>query len=271
MGQKSARPIGSAAPVEVPYEVSVAEQHAECAICYDGLPKKPCAVLLLGQRRVCRHFFHHACAVSLMAARQMQCPLCRTSFDGVRSVPPMTDARGWFNVVDLDHDVKLCRVLVLEVLKASIRIDLERLEAEFPALFSRWDIDGDGFLTFDEVTGPNGLAAFVSGRFPQRRDSHQMPISLSGQRARWFQHWDTDGSGTLEREEVIRAFLRTFHWHDPERAAQLRMVVEALWLSFDPDGNGSITCEEFVRRDGLADTVEANLSLSSTPESQVID
>ena len=65
--------------------------------------------------------------------------------------------------------------------------------------------------------------------------------------------------------------MRTFHWHDPERAAQLRMVVEALWLSFDPDGNGSITCEEFVRRDGLADTVEANLSLSSTPESQVID
>jgi Ca2+-binding EF-hand superfamily protein len=236
-------------------------------ICYDGLPKQPCAVLVQGQRRVCRHFFHRACAVSLVAAHQMQCPLCRTPFDGVLSVPPMSDARAWFDVVDLDKDGKLNRVEVLEVLKSSMRMDLERLEAEFPALFQRWDTDGDGLLDFEEVMGQNGLAHFISGRYQRRRESTNPPFALSGQRAEWFRHWDSDGSGTLEREEVIRAFLRTFHWHDPERAAQLRMVVETLWLSFDPDGNGSITCAEFVRRDGLADTVEANLSLSSTAES----
>jgi Ca2+-binding EF-hand superfamily protein len=198
----------------------------------------------------------------------MNCPLCRARFDGVLKVPSMTDARAWFSVVDQDQDGKLNQVEVLEVLKASMRMDVERLEAEFPALFRRWDTDGDGYLNFDEVVGQNGLASFISGRFPRRRASSPTPpVALSSEPAKWFRHWDTDGSGTLEREEVIRAFIQTFHWHDPERASQLRMVVETLWGVFDPDGDGSITCAEFTRRDGLANTVEANLSLSSTAES----
>jgi len=194
----------------------------------------------------------------MISASRLTCPLCREPFDGLLAVPPIADARNWFAVVDLNRDGRLNRQEVLEVLKASMRMDLPRLEAEFPSLFAQWDRDNDGYLTFDEVVGENGLASFVAGRF-LRRASTTVAVQLTGQRAEWFRHWDTDGSGTLELEEVIRAFLRTFRWHEPERATQLRMIVETLWPSFDPDGNGSITCEEFIRQDGLADTIEANL------------
>ena len=38
-------------------------------------------------------------------------------------------------------------------------------------------------------------------------------------KARWYEYWDEDGSGTLEKEEVVRALLKTLKLtQDQQRA-----------------------------------------------------
>lgn len=57
----------------------------------------------------------------------------------------------------------------------------------------------------------------------------------------WFSYWDEDNSGTLDKDEVIRAFVKTFgRAQTPLVLAELRSLIEAMWPEFDPDGSGSI-------------------------------
>lgn len=47
----------------------VADDHAECAICFEPLCKQPCAVFVdEGKKRVCYHFFHKVLLVLAMMA-----------------------------------------------------------------------------------------------------------------------------------------------------------------------------------------------------------
>lgn len=77
----------------------------------------------------------------------------------------------------------------------------------------------------------------------------------------WFSYWDQDGSGTLDKEEVIRAFVKTFgRSRAPSELAELRMLIEVMWPDFDPDGSGEIDRAEFCEANvGLADVIVANL------------
>ncbi|EOD08555.1 hypothetical protein EMIHUDRAFT_105942 [Emiliania huxleyi CCMP1516] len=79
-------------------EASLAEQNAECAVCFDPLHAAPCALFRCGSFRTCRHFLHEACARSLPFP---ECPLCRCAFDTVQPLPPLlSDPAGWFRAVD---------------------------------------------------------------------------------------------------------------------------------------------------------------------------
>lgn len=71
----------------------------------------------------------------------------------------------------------------------------------------------------------------------------------------WFQFFDRDRSGRLDKTEVIQAFVASFSATcDPE---VLVSVVDQLWPLFDRDGGGFISEEEFLARDGLCDTMLA--------------
>ena len=77
-------------------------------------------------------------------------------------------------------------------------------------------------------------------------------------KAAWFDFWDEDRSGELDKEEVVRALLKTFGLtSDQSQVASMRSTVHAIWPIFDADGSGSIDRAEFVQPDGLADTVLA--------------
>jgi hypothetical protein len=82
----------------------------------------------------------------------------------------------------------------------------------------------------------------------------------------WFRFFDVNRSGHLERNEVIQAFLRTFGATCD--AAVLTSVVTELWPIFDHDGSGTITEVEFVARDGLCETIVAQLP-AQPPQSAV--
>ena len=72
---------------------------------------------------------------------------------------------------------------------------------------------------------------------------------------------DEDDSGELDKEEVVRALLKTLALTgDPTRVQMMRSTVEAIWPVFDDDGSGTIDRQEFLKaNDGLADTIIATM------------
>lgn len=71
----------------------------------------------------------------------------------------------------------------------------------------------------------------------------------------WFRHYDRDGNG-LEKHEVIEAVCETFRG---AHRANVLDIVNGMWTSFDPDGSGAISLSEFLKPDGLRDTLVASL------------
>ena len=200
------------------------------------------------------------------------------------------------------------------------------------ALFHAWDPDGDGFIELREICAPGGLLEYVTREFTKKtsRKGTKQPReeqSLDGEKERlfatpkrkpsrnassfsfsaeknaeppalakhpdaWFEHWDTDGSGTLDKEEVTRALVKTLRRerdfeeretsefgerfdvngaHRETRssyaslltsvavAREARRVVNAIWPVFCADASKGVDRNAFLAPDGLAEAIVANM------------
>jgi len=165
---------------------------------------------------------------------------------------------GWFKFVDFDHDEKLSKQEVLEALKAAVPVDPVLLMERMPNQWkSEWDKNKDGTICIEEFVSPQGLLAYVEANIPPPQ-SVSAPALSEGSKEGWFRFWDVDRSNSLEREEVVRALIKTFRLsEDLASVAQMREIIDATWAIFDTDGSGSVEMGEFCMRDGLGDTVIA--------------
>jgi Ca2+-binding EF-hand superfamily protein len=267
-------PAGRRAPPPVPMSVSsvastvkpsIAEEHAECTICYVEMHERPAAVLLGGpnkDKRVCRHFLHLECAENLLKSNGARscCPLCRSPFTAVKRVPDFDiDPHAWFKCVDADGSGSLSKSEVLEVLKALLAVDYQALERNVDSLWSRWDMDGSGEVDYQELCDKKtGLLVYVRSHFARKKMLPPPRLTLST-REEWFHFWDEDGNGTLEEEEIVRALVKTFQIR-PEKIGETRDTVRAVWGIFDVDNSGAVDLSEFISRDGLGETLIASLA-----------
>ena len=262
----SAPPAPSGAPPTEPRALRVpstpledlAENHAECSICFEFLCSEPCGVFVDGRgRRTCPHFFHDRCIRSMPACAN--CPLCRREFVNVLAVPDIRqDPQGWFKAVDQDGNGHLDMKEVLHVLRAQVPVDHDALEDHLPKLWKTWDPNGDGFIQYDEIMRPEGgLLAYVLSHFARKEKAP--PPRIEDDKHAWFEYWDEDGSGELEQIEVVRAVIKSFGLSaDVAKVEEMKSIVQAVWCIFDDDGGGSIDRSEFVRADGLADAIIAS-------------
>ena len=148
---------------------SAAENHAECCICFEAMYLEPIATLTADGQNACAHFLHARCARDLLHTENAAfenakfCPMCRMDVNGMRTVPNiMEDPEGWFFCVDVEGDGRLSKQQVLNILTMQFPVDLEKLEAHLPTLWSRWDRDGSGFVSKQEFLDPDvGLLRFV--------------------------------------------------------------------------------------------------------------
>lgn len=243
----------------------MAEDHYECAICFEPLHAAPAGVFLDAEgRRISQHLFNYA-AASHWAQSSQQCPITRKAFSTVKQVPDIrTHPREWFRVVDIDGDGKLSRKEVAEVLKAQLPIDNALLDVvvEDPQneLWQRWDSDGSGFVDENELMKPGGLVQYVAQVFAAVGRPPAIP-DIAVNKDTWFEFFDEDHSGSLDKEEVMRALVQTLRLgQDFERLEAVRNTVDAVWPIFDTDGSGTIEKDEFLTpNDGLADMIIATV------------
>jgi len=207
------------------------------------------------RRRVCPHYLHMRCANALP---NKTCPMCRAAFNQTAKMPSIEeDARLWFTIVDADGNGSLSPVELIEALKTQLPVDWKKLEEQMvPGMWAQFDPDGDGGITFDELVRPNGVITWIKKTFPHRDRPPCPPITSKDE---WFSYWDEDDSAELDQAEAVRALSKTFKLsHDLARVRTIRETVAAVWMMFDTDGGGGIDREEFVKRDGFADTIIAS-------------
>ena len=116
-----------------------------------------------------------------------------------------------------------------------------------------------------ELLAPQGLVAYVRTAFERRGGPGAIP-DIRSDKEGWYRYWDEDNSGTLEKEEVVRALLKTLGLtSDQPRVQQMRATIDAIWPIFDTDGNNSIDREEFLApNEGLADTIIATVGTTTS-------
>jgi len=243
---------------------SVSRVLEECSICKHVLATGTEQVVILTKdaKRVCEHFFHKKCVEFFQENDIHKCPFCLLHFNGLAVLPNIdTNAEGWFNFVDFDKVGTLSYENILDVLRASIHIDHRRLAAELPSNFETWDTNGDNRLSFDEMMAEGtGLVSWARQFLPTAPDYSKIP-DIKTEKSAWFEFWDTDKNGRLDKEEVVRALLKTFHLRSTlSEMLRIRMIVDAMWRHFDPDGSGDIDTEEFCKADGFDEFVTVHLS-----------
>lgn len=199
-------------------------------------------------------------------------------------MPPLSSLEEWFKTVDVDGNGRLDHKELLQAVASTMPVDYEALEAVLPVIFPE-------SLTVHELLEQASLLEQLEASAQELTARPQAPVidaaiddefaepNFDIDKEGWFNHWDADGSGALEREEVVRALAKSrrsfwlqgtqyemqaeFARAQLERRLQMRCVVEELWPTVDVDGDGRVTLHEFCRRGGLADLITQRLDAKS--------
>jgi len=244
---------------------AVANNHAECAICFEPLCSEKLSVFKNRRnKRICHHFFHSSCCENLSNENHKECPLCRIPFHTLQVVPDINvQPNDWFDCCDKDHDGELNTREVFEILRAQFPIDHEQLEKDLPTLWSRWDPSMDGQIQKEEFLGPQGLLSFVKEHFVKLKNDKGPVPDICTHKNEWFAYFDEDSSGELSQEEVVRGLIKSFHiGQDLRQVEVLKQTVSSVWFMFDSDGSGEIDKQEFLNADGMADSLIASRQYS---------
>ena len=249
-----------------------AQDHCECAVCFDELYKRTQGVLLDDAgRRLCKHVVHLNCLKDLPSYNDNHgaplCPLCRRESAGVTELPSIfEDARRWFDLVDLDRNGQVAAEDVLATLKAQLPVDEEAIDAQWDSLWAHFDHNSSGTLAYDDVAAPErGLVAFLERAGLNKvipKSPRAPPPKLESDPGAWFDYWDEDGVGALEEGEVLRALVHSLDLRgDRGQVRGTADLVRACLAACDIDSR--VTREDFVRENGLATVVAENLGLRS--------
>mmetsp|Transcript_23850 Transcript_23850/g.31052 ORF Transcript_23850/g.31052 Transcript_23850/m.31052 type:complete len:913 (+) Transcript_23850:67-2805(+) len=275
----------------------VAEEHSECAVCFDELHARQIGVLVDNNNaRICRHLFHLDCLEDLVKpGENILCPMCRKVSGGIVALPSVvSDPHRWFQLLDVDHTGRIESEDVLITLKAQLKCREEELDAQWDKLWDSFDLDHSGSLTYDELVHPDrGLVSALTrvlGLSPDDVHALQNPMSctsehnqntptpsylhnapdLTKDKHAWFEFWDEDNSGTLDEGELLRALVHSFNKRGQRNEVrEMKDIVHSLLAACDVSGDGLISRDEFLASSvGLADVIIANFGFFKQAASQ---
>ncbi|KAL7498704.1 hypothetical protein ACHAWT_008433 [Skeletonema menzelii] len=134
-----------------------------------------------------------------------------------------------FKHIDTNKDWKISRS------EAKSYFESKNQNIDIDALFKSEDSDGDGYVSWEEFTGPKGAEGPPSTQQTQQR---QEPDPLE-QAAIIFQQMDVDGDGKISKDELAAAF----------EALGEEMTSE-FWAESDTNGDGFVSVQEFIGDQG---------------------
>jgi len=244
----------------------IALDRDECGICFTLLHKEDVAVCAGHDGApMCLHIYHDRCLKSLRGRR---CLFCGIKFRFRRKIPDIElDPKGWFQTVDVDRSGGLTPKEIGRVLAAQLPVDRKALEALLMKYWMKWDADKSGEVDQTEFfASKRGLLAFLKKKrhLFKRFEPEMDAPDIRDDPQTWFEYFDQDKSGALDKCEVLRGLIISFALsRDPRICLNLRMVLDAVWPIFDTDGNGSISKREFLEpKTGLATSLVISLNHS---------
>jgi len=97
---------------------------------------------------------------------------------------------------------------------------------------------------------------------PQFQNGPIPDLSSLDQTAAWFDYFDRDGNGVLDKSEIARGLLKTFGSLMKKKNCRklIRNLLDVTWVVTVGENKTTITTSEFVESDGIADTVRGTLS-----------
>merc|ERR1719329_1981320 len=252
--------------------VDAIAENFECPVCLFELFKFPAGTLRSHSRRACPHYLHLACSdhiKSLLKGSKQEptCPTCGAEYTDIKPMPDiLKEPRQWFASCDLDFCGQLDQTEIIEGLGAVLPLEREKLLKLVKNHWRNWDKDGGGSVELKEFLDKDGgLLAFILGNVKnlQRHHCEETIPSLDRSPRAWFEYWDRDGNGTLERPEVVRALVRTLCMDElgtPNlpQAHHMRAVTGSLWESLGYSPFERIDLGEFIRPFGLMDQILHN-------------
>ena len=233
--------------------------HEECSICMMPLCESKSGFFVnSSKKRTCRHYFHESCARAIASKK---CPICRVQYNDVRTVAnPIENPKQFFTDIDVDANGHLTYAEITEGFKCTLPLDFRDIDSQIDAFFSRWDKDKNGSINLTEFMAPDGPTKYIKESFKEKEVKGPPPRLTIQTKAQWFEYWDEDKSRSLDKGEVTRALVKTFHaQHRDDIAREIRSTLDGIWPIFDNDNSGTIEYNEFIKEDNLADTIIATV------------
>jgi Ca2+-binding EF-hand superfamily protein len=137
-----------------------------------------------------------------------------------------------FKEIDSNKDWKISRI------EAKSYFERKNQNIDLDALFQAEDTDGDGYVSYEEFTGPKGNEGPPSTRQKQPRQQAD-PLD---QVTAIFQTMDRDGDGKIIKRELQETF-----------DALGEHLTDEFWAKSDANGDGHISFAEFVGNEESGD------------------
>lgn len=190
------------------------------------------------------------------------------------------DPESWFQAYDSNSDGLLSQSdCIFGLSQTFITLDSNSASSLITALWSLFDTDSSGQLSMDEFVKAGGLCDTLLAQLncitsvstnhsvPPRPSATGALISdISKNPRKWFQTFDGNNDGLLEKGDCIEGIRMTFETLDFET---IRYLLDTLWPIFDSDGSGSLTMDEFLKPGGLCEMILAQVPTPPAANSSI--
>jgi len=249
-------------------------ENGECAVCFEELFENGPTVLTDGRKRVCRHFICNECAKNLIEEQDLHCPLCRAEFTAINLLPDIRkNPKEWYDVCDQDATGRLTRQELTDALTVILPIHQSRIEKDLDILWNKWDHDNTTKIKWDRATETvipyvirkMDLPQFQKGIIPDLRSVEEQ--------SKWFDYWDLDSNGILDKQELARGLLKTFEQYMTKKRVRrlVQNLLEELWGVLVGEDKESISVKDFTKEDGFGATVRVVLEEAMSKQIQEED
>jgi len=128
-----------------------------------------------------------------------------------------------FDLLDMDKDGKLKRADIITLLRT---IKVEPTKRDVDSIFSEMDSEKCGLIKKEA--------------FMQYMRSPLINRITVGELEEQFRHFDHDGDGSVNEEELEQILAKTANLHDKD-------CVKEMFQTVDTDGDGRINFSEFIK------------------------